>query len=268
MATMYIDKLGEQRFVEEGGRIREVTTRRDVTDWWTASQDGAPVEFGEAVKRLAFDEDIPVPGTRLLDAGGLDIDPARPLYLIDRTFTFRDTNKAFLDLRWEYLGSSADSWHDVDGALHQLQTGFDKTGAPIVIQRKGGGFPQGVEVPTSDPRRRAMKTYGRFLGPNETVDSLVNDYIGKVNKTEYRGGEPGTWLVTNMQVQTMVEIVGAQRPLVQIKVEIEYNRFGHRLFVYWRDPISNRIGVNIAEDDGYKRVDWFEEIEFDQEFGP
>lgn len=265
--TMNIDKLGEQEVLEEGGRIREVTTRRDITDWWNEVNDGGPVSLGEAIKRIYSDEDIPVPGATLVDDGGFDLMTNRPIYLINRAVRFRDSNKAYLDLRWEYLGSRLDEWQDVDGALHQIQTGFDKGGNPIVVERKGGGIPQGIEVSVLDPRRRAVKTYGRFLEEGETTESIVNDYVGKVNKTAYLGGEAGTWLVTNMQVQVMVESYGAQLPLVQIKAEIEYDRLGHAQFAYWRDPVSNRIGVNIAEDDGYKRVDWHEEIEFDQEFG-
>lgn len=273
MATLEIDKLGEPEIVRERGLIREVITRKMFTGWWDSTIDGAPVSLGEAVKRIYHDEDFPVPGARLVDAGGLDIMPNRPIYLIDQSIKLTDSNTGSMELRFEYLGSNLDEWTDVDGSLYQIQTHFDNQDPPqpitvSVTNANGTTAIQGVEVPVLDPRRRAVKTYGRFLNPGETQSSIVGQFLGKVNKTEYLEGEPGTWLVTNMKVATRVEAFAPQRPLVQITVEIEHNPKGHKQYAFWRNPLSNTIGINLVENEGYKRVDWHGEVEFDTEFGP
>lgn len=273
MATISIDKLGEQEFVRERGLIREVVTRRNFTDWWTSAVDGGPVSLGEAVKRLYFEESFPEPGARLVDGGGLDIMPDRPLYLIDQSFKFTDSNTGHTEMRFEYLGSKNDQWTEVDGSLYQIQTHFDnqEPPQPIVVSVTGPDGQQalqGVQVPVSEPRRRAVKTYGRFLGAGETQSSLVGKYLGKVNKTDYLEGQPGTWLVTNMKVATKVEKFGINQPLVQITVELEYDRLGHQQYAFWRNPLDNTIGTSLTPNQGYKLIQWHGEIEFDEEFGP
>lgn len=271
MATIYIDTLGEQEIVYERGLIREVITRRNITDWWDATIDGAPVALGEAANRLFYEESFPSPGDRLVTAGGTDIMANRPIYLIDMTFNLQDSNRGDVEMRFEYLGATADQWVDVDGSMHQIQTHFDREQNPIIVtatSSDGATVAQGVEVPVNQPRRRCRKTYGRFLQPGETQNSLVASYLGKINATQYLEGEPGTWLVTNMTVTTKVEALGLGRlPLVQITVEIEHDSLGYKYLAAWRDPFTSFIGVDLVLDEGIKRVDWHDEIEFEPEFG-
>ena len=273
MATITLNKLASQDIVFERGLIREVVTVHDITDGWTTANDIAPVGLGEAAQRFIADEDFPVHGDRLLTDGGFDVMPDRPLYLIDMDIKLRDSNRAQLEARYEYLGSTKDQWTDVDGSLYQIQTHFDNQDPPqpiTVSHSNTNGTPivQGVEVPALKPKRRAVKTYGRFLRPSETQSSLVGAFLGRVNETEYLEGEAGTWMVTNMKVVTKVETMGTNTPLVQITVEIEHDPHGHKLYAYWRDPLTGLPGVDLVEDEGYKRVDYHESIEFDVEFGP
>lgn len=273
MATIDLNKLAAQDIVFERGMVREVISVHDITDWWDATIDGGPVALGEATKRIIYDEGFPQHGDRLVDAGGLDVMPGRPLYIVDMDIKLKDSNRAQLEVRYEYLGSKNDEWTEVDGSLYQIQTYFDNQDPPqpiTVSHANTSGTPivQGVEVPANQPRRRAAKTYGRFLQPGETQSSLVGAFLGRVNATEYQEGEPGTWMVMNMKVVTKVEPIGTKRPLIQITVEIEHDPRGHKLYAYWRDPLTGLPGVDLVEDEGYKRVDFHEAIEFDTEFGP
>lgn len=272
--TVYNDKLGQQEFREENGWLREIITRRDVTDWWDTSSDGAPVPLGEAAKRLYYAEDLPQPGDELKDKGGLPIMNNRSLYLIARTFRLRDANQAQVELRYEYLGSKYDDWVDIDGSLHQLQTSFDNqkpTPQPIVLARPGYR-PVGVEVTVLDPRQRASKTYPVWLQPtNGAISAYIDKLMGKVNQGSYLGKPAGSWLVTNVTATTKVEGNSStgRNSLVQIRVEIEHDPRGHKQFAYWRDPLTGFTDPDLVwgvEGETYKRVDWHEEIDFAVEF--
>lgn len=279
--TVYIDKLGEQEIRTSDGLIREVVTRRDVTDWWDANDDddgdgsGAPVPFGEAVKRLYYAENVPQPGSELKDKGGVSVMENRPLYLIDRVFRLTDTNKAIVELRYEYLGSRHDGWTEVDGSLYQIQTHFDKLKQPITLSiRDVNGnltMPQGVEASVLDPRKRAVKVFPEWLNLDAVPLPFYMDYfLGKVNEHDYLGKESGEWLVTNVKAMLKVPASAATSglSLVQISVEIEHNRLGWNQYVFWRDPLTERIGVNLVEDESFKRVDWHESLDFEVAFDP
>lgn len=288
--TINLDKLASQEIVFERGMIREVITVHDVTDWWDSTFDGAPVSLGEAAKRIVNADGFPKHGDRLLDDGGGDVMPNRPLYLIDMDVKLKDSNRAQLESRYEYLGATVDGWTEVDGSLNQITTHFDRFGEPIVLSRADQNGTrvdiQGAEVSVQNPRRRATKTYGRFLEPGETASSLIGSYLGKVNLLPYLGGAPGTWLVTNMLVKTVVEPLDATPALVQITVEIEHFAVkvpksdgsleevsGHLQAVFWREPTTLMIGAEILRDmdddnaPSWKLVDWHETASFAVEFG-
>lgn len=253
MATLTAPHLLESpvSIREESGVVTELTTTIRIT-----GISGATVT---ARLQNAYDA---------LDSGGYTSFSTTTVYthliLADRSIQFLRGDNAIADATLTYKqrgqvpGAVGTFNARLSSSLQQIDTQFDIDGNQIVLQHTypadDENFPGETKyvtatVPQMIPQGEAIYT-GIFTITNPIA--FRNTYLGHINSVYWNGGEPGTWLCTDIQIEMHTYNVSAT--LWNVSITMQYDPSGWGQIAVYTDPTTNKPPIDIVEGLGYLSI--------------
>lgn len=228
-----IDQLVESVASMEAGQITELRRVGLITGY---QDPGGNLEI--TLLRLLADPQLPKFGSTV-QARDLT------LYLRDASLRFVDGNRAEFELIYngwplKYTGGTT---------LIQIEDMRDRSGEQITVSHANetqGGFIR-VQIPQTTLRTNIV---------HETNDpvSFKKTWIGYVNSDIWQGGQPGTWLVTDVQFECL-QFVAEQVYLFSF--EFQDHPDTQQPEVVFIDPTTNQPPANLVAGEGTKRITYY-----------
>jgi len=158
--------------------------------------------------------------------------------------------------------------------LQQKSDNFDVNGNQVTVSHTYSGdknyddgtYTQGVNFQYYEPQKTMIM---RGIKKTRTPWTIADRIVGKVNEYEYVNAAPRTWLCTscNWKLYAMADISGEDDDSVLMEFEFQYNPDTWDPLVKFIDEYTGLPPSGLVEDEGYKRVEKQEEVDFEYVLG-
>jgi len=125
---------------------------------------------------------------------------------------------------------------------------------------------QGGEISIFEPQETLVM---EGLYTTNDIRGLQKKLINHVNKDEWLGNPPRTWLVTAFEWESYdVEQTADTSNLMtfKIRIEFQYQRGTWDPTVVFKDPVDGKPPAGLKEDVGYKTIEYYPSVSFNSEY--
>jgi hypothetical protein len=203
-----------------------------------------------------------------LDSGGYTSFSTTAVYthlvLADRHIQFLRNDTSIADATLTYkqrgqtMGAVGTFTARLSSSLQQIDTQFDIFGNQIVLEHTypatDENFPGETKYVTATVPQMIPQGEAIYDGIFELTNPIAfrNTYLGHINSYYWNGGEPGTWLCSDLQAQMHTYNVSAS--LWSISITFQYDPSGWNSIPVFTDPTTNKPPIDLVEGLGYKSI--------------
>ena len=146
-------------------------------------------------------------------------------------------------------------------SLTQIETAKGRDGSQITVTHDGDT--QGGQISVLV----AQANFSReIIEQTDDPEAIQNEWIGKVNLNQWKGGSPRTWICSDVQYELVERNdSGTDRYSFTYSFEQSDNPDGWDPTVVYQNA-DGTIPEGLVDGDGIKTIEWYEEKDFNTKF--